>query len=474
MVTAELGPKVRHQRRYTAIGPSSKEGIPNFSRYIEKRIDMDSLQDAFRRLQVSMRYPEEMYVDRPQNYSVSERIYDLLTLEASSRLEGEVAYGNHILIGARGTGKTTEMQHLARLLSEDPYGHYFPVFVPSSRFLNLVDFHFNDIPWSLTMALLDKLHELEIESIVPSESLDKLTTWATSNFGAEEKEIKELKFDSNKVVFLGKLIEYLGVQYTSTKQYIHFHEKKEKAIDSDIVPIFNSLISEIKERQGKTPIFLIDDAEKVPMEKWDTVFRTYGREFSRLAGASVWVLSPALSRLQSYRICRSEFDWNEVLIDPVPVLDLNGNRIGNNFDFYKQIFDYRIVGDILSEDVLFDILSICNCNIRSTISFAKSCIVSLRRDDAENVSISEDVINQVKSDHFDSITSHITVEELDRLAKIHVIGELIDDGDAKLIDSNLLSRFRHNSNTWYRVSPAVQEMSRFVSSVQKYETKYNT
>jgi hypothetical protein len=125
----------------------------------------EHIADAYRKVAYISGHPGDLYVQRPEDYAVSELIYKELLFNVQIR-QHHSPIPKYLLVGLRGTGKTTELQNLKRLLENEPDSPMLPVFVSIIDYSNPITFDFTEIPLVFTSALAEHLESLGIETII--------------------------------------------------------------------------------------------------------------------------------------------------------------------------------------------------------------------------------------------------------------------------------------------------------------------
>ena len=276
----------------------------------------------------------DFYVDRPQNSPSP--IEDL-----KDRIENSKNSEKYLFLGFRGSGKSTELNCLSRLINKDK----FIIVRYSIHELDVSDFDFRDFFASMALKIYDIAEEnkVKLEKDIKEDFMDFMKDITQVS---EEDVIKNSKIG---ISFSKLIILKLGREAT-TREYVR---KELETKISDLIQKLNWLIEEIEIKTKKKIVIIIDDLDKLTrgQQAEDFFYNNYAL-MTQPNCFAVYTFPIPLAFNPYYENVRHAFD-DDLILPQLPLTNRDGTKINEeNLTFYKQLVKRRMDSSLIEEDAL--------------------------------------------------------------------------------------------------------------------------
>lgn len=266
---------------------------------------------------------EDFYVKRPAGAPSP-------TEELKDRIEHAANAEKYLFLGFRGSGKSTELNRLSRLIDEDK----FIIVRYSINELNVSDFDFRDFFASMALKIYDTAaSEVKLEKDIEDDFKDFMMNITK----VSEQDVTS--YSKAGISFSNLIILKLGSE-AKTREYIR---KELETKISDLIQKLNWLIREVESKASKRIVVVVDDLDKLTrgQQAEDFFYKNY-RLLIQPNCFIIYTFPIPLAFNPYYENVRHDFD-DDVILPQLPLKSKDGKRINEeNFNFYKQLVECRM------------------------------------------------------------------------------------------------------------------------------------
>ena len=260
--------------------------------------------------------------------------------ELKDRIEHAINAERFLFLGFRGSGKSTELNRLSRLIDKDR----FIVVRYSINELNVSDFDFRDFFVSMALKIYD--------SATSGVKLDKNIEDDFKEFIMDITRVTEQDITSysKSGISLSKLIILKLGSEEKTREYVR---KELETKISALIQKLNWLIIEVENKASKKIIIVVDDLDKLTrgQQAEDFFYKNY-RLLIQPNCFIIYTFPIPLAFNPYYENVRHDFD-DDVILPQLPLKSKDGKRINEeNFNFYRQLVGCRMDLSLIEEDAL--------------------------------------------------------------------------------------------------------------------------
>ncbi|WP_316966783.1 Cdc6/Cdc18 family protein [Candidatus Methanocrinis natronophilus] len=270
----------------------------------------------------------------PQRLITFGRIYP-----ASNFITGKIDCA--LFVGSRGNGKSTELNRLSELLED----HLLIVPFSIRDKLNLYDIEYSDI----LLIVAAEIYKNVSEYVRFSDELSKyLDTWYEKVIENE----RSLGLSGEvKTGFSAFVLNVTGKMKTEAST----REVTRKVIQpqlSDLIYAVNKIIIEAEEKLDKNILVIIDDLDKVNLEKGEELFYKHGAELTSPICRIIYTIpQPLLFSNKIRQIVLQYFD-GRIDLGNINIYNRNGQLDLGGCDLMKQVALKRMDESLISKDAL--------------------------------------------------------------------------------------------------------------------------
>jgi Cdc6-like AAA superfamily ATPase len=247
----------------------------------------------------------------------------------------------YLFVGSRGNGKSTELNRLSELLED----HLLIVPFSIRDKLNLYDIEYSDILLIIAAEIFEKV--LEIVEL-SSKLSDYLDSWSEKVIENE----KSLGLSAEaKAGFAAFVFNITGKMKTEAST----REVTRKVIQpqlSDLIYAVNKIITEAEGKLDKNILVIIDDLDKVNLEKGEELFYKHGAELTSPICRIIYTIPlPLLFSNKIRQIVLQYFD-GRIDLGNINIYDRNGELDPEGCELMKQVALKRMDESLISKDAL--------------------------------------------------------------------------------------------------------------------------
>jgi len=351
----------------------------------------------------------------------------------------------YLFVGSRGNGKSTELNRLSEILEDDL------LIVPFSirDKLNLYDIEYSDILLIIAAEIYERVSENVELSIKLSDYLD---SWSEKVIENE----KSLGLSAEaKAGFAAFVFNITGKMKTEAST----REVTRKVIQpqlSDLIYAVNKIIIEAEERLDKNILVIIDDLDKVNLEKGEELFYKHGAELTSPICRIIYTIpQPLLFSNKIRQIVLQYFD-GRIDLGNINIYDKNGELDLGGCELMKQVALKRMDESLISIDALNLAVKYSAGVMTEFIRIIRSAGNIADTDGRGRIDVSdvEQAIADTKNDYI-RILNPQDIEILKEVmrTKGKVGGEIFQD----LLFSLAILEYS-NGEAWYDIHPAIKRI----------------
>lgn len=349
----------------------------------------------------------------------------------------------YLFVGSRGNGKSTELNRLSGLLKDDL------LIVPFSirDKLNLYDIEYSDI----LLIIAAEIYENVSENVkLSSELSGYLDSWSEKILENE----KCLGFSGEvKTGFSAFVLNLTGKMKTeaTTRQVTR------KVIQpqlSDLVYAVNKIITEAEEKLDKNILVIIDDLDKVNLEKGEELFYKHGAELTSPICRIIYTIpQPLLFSNKIRQIVLQYFD-GRIDLGNIIIYNRHGELDLEGCDLMKRVALKRMDESLISNDALDLAIKYSAGVMTEFIRIIRSAGNIADTDGRRSIDVSdvEQSIADTKNDYI-RILNPEDIEILKGVTKTK--GKVDGDKFQDLLFSLAILEYS-NGEAWYDIHPAIK------------------
>ncbi|MGB2841592.1 MAG: hypothetical protein WBC40_03820 [Halobacteriota archaeon] len=350
----------------------------------------------------------------------------------------------YLFVGSRGNGKSTERNKLSELVKEELFIVPFSI---KDR-LNLFDVEYADILLVIGAEIYDKVSE----QIGLSKELDEyLNSWSETIVERVEEKQKGIGLGAGftAIVNLSGKIKTQVTTREITRDII-------KPRMSDLIDAINKIIVDAEEKLGKKLLIIIDDLDKVNLEKAEELFYMHGAELTQPICKVIYTIpQPLLFSNKIRQIVLQYFDGHEVLGN-IKVHDKNTNLNSESCEVMKDVALRRMSVDLITEEALVTAIEFSGGILTEFMRIIKDAANIANTEERERIE-NEDVehaITEIRNDYIRILSK----EDLEILKGVSKTKEKTDGESFQDLLFSLAILEYSNGEIWYDIHPTIKRV----------------
>jgi len=287
---------------------------------------VDNFRDAYNRLGWELMTKQNFdayYVERD----------DSPIVELKNRILMDDSPSKFLFTGLRASGKTTELRRLMFMLQDN----YFVVYFSVLDVLDLTDIEYVDLLLCMGLKTLEaiKNQNIEISEDVTEDMRLLFEKILGERVVSRVYEKREEAGVSGRLFFL--VVDVLGRYQSETKTRIEIRERTEKLIQ-DFLESFNVLIADLQQKIKKPLLLIIDDLEKIDLERAEEICYRHCATLTRPICKAVFTIPVSLVYAPSWKQIEMTFAMPPYFLPLRAVKTRSGEVDENGTDFLKALF----------------------------------------------------------------------------------------------------------------------------------------
>lgn len=381
-------------------------------------------------------------------------------------------YNAFLLLGHRGCGKSTEMNHMSVRLRDEGY----QVFTIACG----VDLDLNNPLYADLLILMGEAL-LKIAERTKC-TLDKGIVQTVKNFWSVEEErhretsdtanVKAKGGASFKTPSIGSLLELFGkikadLKYNEENRNI-YREKVTKRAGDWIMAMKTIADIITKKLDGKQPVIIFEDLDKLnPEDAWK-VFYSYAKTLTGVPIPVIYTFPIALSYDPRFAALESFFTVKTLPM--IKLQNLDGSTYGSGYDTILDIIEKRTNKDLFADGVLERLISQTGGSLRDLFFAinASAQRAARRKGEAIELEDADRALEQLKT----SLTRRIEQKHYSFLTAILKGNyEEIEDREMLLEMLQANTVLEYNGKRWHNVHPLVAKFLEDQENKKNQENK---
>lgn len=430
----------------------NKEDRGLYMRYANQISD---IINAFSPAPLQIQEMAEFYCEDTMEYRTSDK-YDSPIEDLYDICRDSKEHGACLLLGHRGCGKSTELNRMTQRLTADGY-HVKTV--KCGMDLDLFNIVYSDLFILMGEALLEIAGELECE--VDGRVLKKIEnfwgegteTLLTQDVTAFSEEIGMSA--GTKGIFAGILDIFAKI-----KMDLKFNEETRKEYrrkisirSSEWIELLGDVAEEItRKTEGKRPILIFEDLDKLnPEDAWK-VFYNYAAILSGMVFPVIYTFPIALS--YDTRFSAMEAYFVTKTLPMIKIETMESQPFQKGIDVINEIVKKRARLELFEDGVLERLIRYTGGSLRDLFHAINSSAKRAERRDSQTISMEDATrgLEELKT----SLTRRIEKKDYDFLLNIYRgKKELIEDKAMllKMLQASVV--LEYNGKRWHSVHPLV-------------------
>jgi len=347
----------------------------------------------------------------------------------------------YLFVGSRGNGKSTELNRLSELVADKLFVVSFSI----KDKLNLFDVDYADI----LLVIATEIYE-SVSDKLSAELTDYLDAWSEKIVERVKEKQKGLKFGAG----FRAIVNLAGkVKTQVTTREVTRDVMKPRL--SDLIDAINKIIIDAEKELGKKILVIIDDLDKVNLEKGEELFYMHGAELTQPVCKIIYTIpQPLLFSNKIRQIISQYFDGRKDLHN-INVNHRNGEVDRSGYEVMREVALRRMEEDLITEEAMAEA-------IKSSAGILTE-LVRLIRDSANIANmetrgkIEEGDVKRVVTGIRNDYIRILGKEDLDILKGVKNTKGKIGDEDRfhDLLFSLAILEYA-NEEVWYDIHPTIK------------------
>lgn len=416
---------------------------------------LSEMINAFSPAPLQIEQMDEFYCENTMEYRTSDKynspIEDIF--DSCQDLEECAAF---LLLGHRGCGKSTELNRMSERLMDR--GYYVKT-IHCGMDLDLLNIVHSDLFILMGEALLQIAQELKCK--IKKNLLEQITTfWYEGTEIVTSQEAEGLCMETGvSAEVKGIFTNILGI-FGKIKTDLKFNEetrreyrKKINVRTSEWIKILGLVSEEItKQTEGKRPIIIFEDLDKLnPEDAW-TVFYNYAAILSGMKFPVIYTFPIGLSYDVRFSAIESYFVTKTLPM--IKIETITGQPFEDGIDIICKIVEKRARLELFEADVLENLICYTGGSLRDLFYTINSSAKRATRRDSETISMedAQQALEELKT----NLTRRIEEKEYTFLSNIYNGNkERIENKEMllKMLQASVV--LEYNGKRWHNVHPLV-------------------
>ena len=345
----------------------------------------------------------------------------------------------NLFVGSRGNGKSTELNRLAELVQDTLFVVSFSI----KDKLNLFDVDYADI----LLVIATEIYE-GVSDKLSKELKDNLNRWS-------EKVVEQVK-EKQRGLEIGAGFRAFVSLAGKVKTQITTREVTREVIKprlSDLIDAINKIIMDAEKALAKQILVIIDDLDKVNLEKGEELFYRHGAELTQPTCNIIYTIpQPLLFSNKIRQIILQYFDDRKVLYN-IKVYRRDGSANREGYEALKDVVLMRMEKELISEEALEEAIKSSGGILTEFVRIirgAANCAHIEKRKGIEKEDVKH-VVAEIRNDYIRILSK----EDIGMLKELKTKGKTDEDRFQDLLFSLAILEYA-NDEVWYDVHPAIK------------------
>lgn len=347
----------------------------------------------------------------------------------------------YLFVGSRGNGKSTELNRLSELVKDNLFVVSFSI----KDKLNLFDVDYADI----LLVIATEIYE-SVSDKLSAKLKHYLDAWSEKIVERVKEKQKGLEFGAG----FSAIVNLAGKVKTQVTTREVTREVMTPRL-SDLIDAINRILMDAEKELGKKILVIIDDLDKVNLEKGEELFYMHGAELTQPVCKIIYTIpQPLLFSNKIRQIILQYFDGRKELHN-INVNHRNGEVDPSGYEVMREVALMRMEEDLITEEAMVEA-------IKSSAGILTELVRLIR--DAANIANMEDrsrieegdvkrVVTGIRNDYIRILGK----EDLEILKGVKNTKGKIGDEDRfhDLLFSLAILEYA-NDEVWYDIHPTIK------------------
>lgn len=354
-----------------------------------------------------------------------------------------------LFTGHHGNGKSTELNRLAANMENE----FFIVKFSITESLNFADLNYIDI---LLVCMLKLLHKAIEERVKINEGiLEHVFNWLHYEITEEVVIIP-----SEEISLSSKLNFFVGKMEGKIRQEEFTRETLRKKITpklSELIGKINLTIPEIEEKTKKSVLIIVDDIEKVDLEKAQHLFFQHGESLSNINSIIIYTFPIALRYSDDFPLVVKTFHKHFILPN-VTVLDKQGSPLPQSYEALTDVILKRAEEQLFTKDAIKHAIRLSGGLMIELIRLIQDAAINALLDKKQMIDVVDitKAANEIRRDY----------QVMLRPEQYNLLNRINEDKEKKPVNEEVVRSCLHNlslleyrnDEVWVDVHPIVKPL----------------
>ncbi len=363
-----------------------------------------------------------------------------------------------LFMGHRGSGKSTELYRFSEYLKEEFRIIHFSV----KEVADTADLNYTDLIFIVLQALYDQAEKDGL-------SVNEHVLANLDHYWRDEKLIERLKIETADVEASAKAkggfwslisLHIRGAFRigSETKTVVREHIRPRL---SQLLVGVNDLIADITRKyavQGKTPLIIIEDLDKVDLPVAEELFLDRKNVLTSFDIHMIYTFPIFLHYSSKFNEIERAFDSHE-LLSVIKVKDKTGQPFEPGRKAIREILEKRFDLSLIAEDAREDLIEKCGGSLRHLFQILQNAVLDQRVRDREARQIDKAAVESAFRKLRNYFERTLTSEHMEILKAVHESPDKKPAANDDLKEMlNCMAVIEYNGDRWCDLHPAVAEI----------------
>lgn len=411
--------------------------------------------NAFSPVPLQREQMKEFYCEDTMEYRTSDK-YDSPIKDIFDGCKNSDECSAYLLLGHRGCGKSTELNRMSQELCAKDYSVKT---INCSMDLDLFNIVYSDLFILMGEALLEIAEELDCE--IENKVLERIEIfWAETTETMVSQETGAVSLESGMLVETKGIFAGILNIFAKIKTDLKYNEETRKEYrkrisvrSSEWIGILGCVAEEIsKKKEGKRPIIIFEDLDKLnPEDAWK-VFYNYAAVLSGMKFPVIYTFPIGLSYDARFSAMESYFITKTLPM--IKISTIENKPFQEGIDIIGKIVSKRADLALFDEDVLETLIQYTGGSLRDLFHVINASAKRAERRDSEKISVEDAhrALEELKT----SLTRRIEEKDYQFLLNIYRENkERIEDRKMllKMLQASVV--LEYNGKRWHNIHPLV-------------------
>ncbi len=364
-------------------------------------------------------------------------------------LSEEEAFVKILFTGPRGSGKSTELYLLSRMLEQT----HFIVSVPGERIFEFADVSYQDVFVAMGLAVYEAAVQAGLSSPDVEEAAWGLRYWY------EERVVEEESSDQITTTQIRARISFLewGREWQSSPTWRERVRRITETRLSDLLTRLNHLLRMLHQALGKRLLILFDDLDKIyDLDQARNLF--LNQALLKPEAQIIYTVPIALIHRPDFQQARLSFD-KTIILPNIAAFTLEGQPYELGRRFLRALLLKRMAQGLITPEALERLVTLSGGVLRELVGRARDAILRARRRAGDHgpIDVTDvEVVIQEVANTFRRTLHRNDYPALQQILETKSIQDLEPIVVARLLHGMAVLEYNDKGRNWWDVHPVVK------------------